>query len=248
MSEESGENGHRVVTLTRRSPAVRDPDQPDERYIPPPMAVPNLGRAWRVLVDAVADELEGRRRLWVLQAGAGTRPLFDLPEDAFLVGVDRDAWALERNVRLDQKVVADLTDYQPWATGFDLVTCWYVLDGLADPDPVLDRFTVWTAGSGLVVLGVTNPRSLRGLWLRMTRQAQVRASLTAAALRRRFLRAGFTPLLQLYFEDGHQARVRRRMKLTGWRWRLAQALTRLLTFGALDAARTDYIAVFRREE
>ncbi len=216
--------------------------------VPPVRTVAGLSRAWRVLVDTVADELDGRERLWVLQAGAGTRPLFDLPEDAFLVGVDRDPTALERNIRLDERVVSELATYQPWATGFDLITCWYVLDGLSDPASVLDRFTAWTAHSGLVVLAVPNPRSLRGLWLRMARRAPLRKALTGSALRRRFTRAGFTPLLQLYFEDGQHAQRRRQLRLTGGRWRTVQALTRILSLGLFDAARTDYIAVFRREE
>jgi hypothetical protein len=214
---------------------------------PVPLTFGTLGRAWRVLVETVADELEGRDRLWALEAGAGRRTLFDLPEDAFIVGVDTDATALEANLRLDERVVSDLAAYQPWASGFDLVTCWYVLDGMADPAPVLDRFIAWTATGGLIVLGLPNPRSLRGWWSRITRRSPMRRSLTPEALRRRFTTAGFTPVVQAFFEDAKHANTRRSFGLTGRRWKFVQALVRICSFGLLDAARTDYLVAFRRE-
>jgi hypothetical protein len=66
-------------------------------------------------------------------------------------------------------------------------------------------------------------------------------------MRRRFAERGFTPAFHVFFEDGDQAALRRRFKLThGW-WKATQALVRVVTFGLLDAARTDYIVVFRRE-
>ena len=48
---------------------------------PAPLTVATVGRAWRALVTAVGDLLEHRDGIWALEAGAGTRPLFDLPED-----------------------------------------------------------------------------------------------------------------------------------------------------------------------
>jgi SAM-dependent methyltransferase len=219
---------------------------------PPPAAIPitvrNHGRAWRALVEAVDSQLAGREGIWALEAGAGTRPLFDLPEDAFIVGVDRDARTLERNTRLDQRVTVELAEYEPLAAGFDLINCWYVLDGLPDPAPVLDRFAEWTALGGLVVIAVPNLLSPHGLFSRLTGRTKLRRPVSPTALRRRFVGRGFTPVFQAYFEDTEQAARRRRLGLTRRRWRAVQALVRVLTFGVLDAARTDYIAVFRRCE
>ena len=89
--------------------------------------------------------------------------MFDLPEDAYIVGVDRDSEALERNIRLDERVVSDLENYRPWAAGFDLITSWYVLDSVTAPAQILDRMAGWTAHWGLIVLGVANLRSPLGL-------------------------------------------------------------------------------------
>jgi SAM-dependent methyltransferase len=207
-----------------------------------------VGRAWRALVESVGEQLDGRTRLWTLEAGAGTRPLFDLPEDAYIVGVDRDAEALERNQRLDERVVADLAEYRPWAAGFDLITSWYVLDGMPAPAPVLDRFATWTAHGGLVVIGVPNLRSPAGVLRRIARRTKLRRVLTPGSLRRRFEEFGFVPVLQVYFEDAAQAARRRRLKITRGRWKAVQLLVRVCTLGLLDAARTDYVAVFRRED
>ncbi len=214
---------------------------------PAALTVATVGRAWRALVDAVGDLLDGRDGIWALEAGAGTRTLFDLPEDAFIVGVDRDPRALDSNVRLDQRISVELEEYRPLAAGFDLITSWYVLDNLEDPAPILDRFAEWAGADGLVVLAVPNLRSPRGLWVRLTGKVRLRRALTPRALRRRFGDKGFTPVFQVYFEDGDQAALRRRLRLThGW-WKAAQAMLRVISLGMLDAARTDYVVVFRRD-
>jgi hypothetical protein len=245
MSEVSGETG----TLVEAPPPVRSVAPPPD--IAPTaseqMTVSGIGRAWQALVDTVGDQLDHRQRLWVLEAGAGPRTLFDMPEDAYVVGVDRDPWALERNIRLDERILADLANYRPLATGFDLINCWYVLDSLEDPATILDRFAQWTGEGGLVVVAVTNVRSPRGLAARLLGRSKLRRHVTPTALRRHFAGRGFTALLQVYFEDASQAEGRRRLRLTRRRWAVLQVAVRVLSLGLLDAARTDYIGVFRRD-
>jgi hypothetical protein len=221
---------------------VRTPTAPRPEAIP----VATIGEAWRALVEAVGELLDGRTRLWALEAGAGARTLFDLPEDAYVVGVDRDLHALRVNARLDQRVAVDLVDYAPQTAGFDLITCWYVLDGLADPATMLDRFARWTAPGGLVVLGVPHLRSPRGLFARLRGRTRLRRELTPAALRKRFDGHGFTRVFHLHYEDSDQVELRGRLRITGAWWRVLQIGVRVSTAGALDAARTDYLVVFRR--
>jgi SAM-dependent methyltransferase len=262
MSEEWGETGNDEgsgTTATIPTPSV--PVQLDGEALcagveeappvpapapAPPVTAGTFGRAWRRLTSAIGNELDGRSRLWVLEAGAGTRTLFDLPEDTYIVGVNRDGETLERNLRLDERVATDLAEYRPWAAGFDLITCWYVLDEMPGPAAVLDRFAHWTAPGGLVVLSVPNLRSPRGLSARLLRRTRLRRALTPQALRRRFAAHGFTPICQVFYEDTEQAAWRRRVGLTRKRWTFAQAAVRVLSCGLLDAARTEYIAVFRR--
>ena len=253
MAEEWGHNlqsDSRLVldgeVLRGAEPApVSEPDPVDPV---PAVTVGSVGKAWRALVAAVGEHLDNRPRIWALEAGAGERTLFDLPEDAYIVGVDRDGEALHRNVRLDERVVADLADYRPWAAGFDLITAWYVLENVNDAAAVVDRFAGWTAQGGLVVVGVPNLRSPRGLWSRLRGRYRLRRALTPHALRRRFAENGFVPVLQVHFEDAGQASWRRRMRVTRRRWKAVQFTVRVLSLGLLDAARTDYIAVFRRAD
>lgn len=237
--------------VTQRPP-IRSVEPPLDRRMPvrgagEPVTVSSVGRAWRALVETVGDELDHRQRLWVLEAGAGTRTLFDLPEDAYVVGVDRDPWALERNARLDERVLADVANYRPLATGFDLINSWYVLDGLDDPSVVLERFAQWTGEHGLVVIAVPNPRSPRGLVSRLFGKTKLRRSITLGGLRRHFTRHGFTPLLQVSFEDTAQIEQRRRLRIVRGRWTALQLVVRILSFGLLDAARTDLIVVYRKD-
>ena len=56
------------------------------------------------------------------------------------------------------------------------------------------------------------------------------------------------PVLQIFFEDAWQASRRRRLRITRGRWKVVQVLVRILSAGLLDAARTDYLVVFRRED
>jgi SAM-dependent methyltransferase len=226
----------------------RPPASPPTKPSADPVTVGSVGEAWQALVEAVSGLLDGRERLRALEAGARTRTLFDLPDDAYVVGVDRDLQALEVNARLDQRVLADLANYQPRATGFDLVSCWYVLDGLADPAAVLDRFSQWTRPGGLVVLGLPNPDSPRGAWARLRRWSRPRRSLTAPALRRRFHRHGFTPVFQVFFEDGEQVELRQRLRIGGGWWSAVRGMVWVLSLGRFDVARTDYMAVFRRDQ
>ncbi len=245
--------GARTRARVTTAPGPRSPGQPGPGFALPEaphtqrsITVGSPARARHALDQAMAELLDGRERLWVLEAGAGERPLFGLPEDAYIVGVAPDRKALHRNQRLDERVVSELAEYRPWATGFDLITCWNTLDALDDPAPVLGRFATWTAPDGLVVLAVPNLLSPHGLVTRLTRRRRLRRSLIPSRLRRRFAAHGFTAVFEAFFEDGDQAALRRRLHVThGW-WKTLQAVVRVLSCGLLDAARTDYIVVFRR--
>jgi len=256
MAEQGGQTETRLVLdgeVVRRAEVERGggasvpaPPRPDGPL--PVVTVATVGRAWRALVSVVDQQLDGRPRIWALESGAGERTLFYLPEDAYIVGVGPDAHVLQRNTRLDERVISELGDYRPWAAGFDLITAWYVLENLTDPAAVLDRFAGWAAQGGLVVVGVPNLRSPRGLWWRLRGRCRLRRALTPEAVRRRFADNRFVPVLQVYFEDADQAAARRRMRITRGRWKALQLAVRVFSLGLLDAARTDYIAVFRRDD
>jgi hypothetical protein len=204
-------------------------------------------RSRRALTGVVADLLGDRDRLWVLEAGAGSQTLFQLPEDAYIVGVGPDPDVLAGNERLDERVATELADYRPWASGFDLITCWYALDDVSDPATMLECLASWAGQDGVIALAATNLRSPRGLVARLSGRLKLRRALTPPAIRRRLSQHGFAPVFGAYFEHPAQGAARRRLRLTHRRWKVAQAAVRLLSLGLLDAARTDYLAVFRRD-
>lgn len=225
------------------------------------------------LQQVVEGALAGRRGVRALEAGAGKRTRLRLPDDAYVVGVDTDAAAIVRNHRLDERVVADLRAYRPAPAGFDLVTCWYVLEHAHDPADLLDRLAGWTAPGGLLVLAVPHLHSPKALVTKLTPHrfhvwfrrrvlgfpnagrpgfgpypTTLRRAIAPAALTRRLAGHGLVPVCQVFFEDAKQARLRHRVRLTGWRWRVARALVSGLTLGRLDAARTEYAVVLRAAE
>ena len=211
------------------------------------VTVTSLEPARQAVQEAVEAIVGERPRLWALEAGAGRRIRLALPEDAYVVGVDRDPAALARNGRLDERIVADLAEFNPRATGFDVITSWYGLELLPDPATVLERMAAWAATDGVVVIAVPNVRSPRALLAKLTPpRTAMRWAISPAALRRRFAAHGFRPTFEVFFEDPRQAATRRRLGLVRNRWQLAQAAVRLLSFGVLDAARTEYAVVFRR--
>jgi SAM-dependent methyltransferase len=223
------------------------------------------------LQQAVDRLIHDRRGLRALEAGAGKRTRLRLPEDAYVVGVDTDHAAITHNDRLDERVVADLHDYAPPPASFDLVTCWYVLEHARDPAGLLDRLGSWTAPGGLLVLAVPHLRTPKALATKLTPHrfhvwfrrrvlgypnagrpgfgpypTTLRGAIAPRRLTRRLAGHGLSPVCQLYFEDAKQAALRHRVRLTGWRWRLACALTRAVSLGALDAQRTEYAVVLER--
>ena len=211
------------------------------------VTVASLEAARQAVTEAVEAIVGERPRLWALEAGAGRRLRLALPEDAYVVGLDRDPAALARNERLDERIVADLAEFSPRATGFDVITCWYGLEDLPDPATVVERFAAWAAIDGVVVIAVPHLRSPRALVAKLTPpRTAMRRAISPAALRRRLAAHGFRPTFEVFFEDPRQTATRRRLGLIRNRWQLAQAAVRVLSLGLLDAARTEYAVVFRR--
>jgi ubiquinone/menaquinone biosynthesis C-methylase UbiE len=215
--------------------------------------------------------LSGRHGIRALEAGAGKLTRLDLPADAYIVGVDTDAAALARNERLNEQVLSDLASYSPPDASFDVVTCWYVLEHVSDPAALLDAFARWATPGGLIVLAVPSLRSLKALVTKLTPHkfhvwfrrrvlgfsnagkpgygpypTTLRWPIRPKGLRRWASHAGLEVVFEGYFEDDKQVSVRRRLRLTGQVWIILCALTRTVSLGLLDAARTELLLMVRR--
>ena len=100
------------------------------------------------VLDAHVRDLD--RPATVLEAGCGRFKHFDYPDNAVIAGL--------------------LGDVQTWGTDrtWDAVVSMYVLEHLDDPARTVRNMIDWTRPGGLVIIGVPNLWSLRGLITKLT--------------------------------------------------------------------------------
>lgn len=103
----------------------------------------------------------------VLEAGCGRLKHFDYPDDAVIAGLDISQDQLDLNDHVHERILGDV---QTWTTDrtWDTVVSMYVLEHLDDPVRTVANMLGWTRPGGLLVIGVPNLWSLRGLITRLT--------------------------------------------------------------------------------
>jgi 2-polyprenyl-3-methyl-5-hydroxy-6-metoxy-1,4-benzoquinol methylase len=118
--------------------------------------------------------VSGRSGLRVLDAGCGSdsaRAGFPVPDafnDAHVVGIDVSSEALDRNVLLDERIVADLQSWRAPAQSYDVVVSWDVLEHLSDPMRAVRNLAQAVAPGGILVIGIPHVWSLKGLVTKLT--------------------------------------------------------------------------------
>jgi 2-polyprenyl-3-methyl-5-hydroxy-6-metoxy-1,4-benzoquinol methylase len=234
--------------------------------------MPELSAPTELLESAqrsVDETVNVRRPAQVLDAGSGLRAVVSFAPHVTVVGVDSSQTLLERNERLDVRIVADLETWRP-TTHFDCVLCWDVLEHLRDPRGAVRRFAAAVRPGGIMIIGSPNPRSLKGIITRWTphwfheftyrRLFEIEPAGEGTTPFPTFMRpdvaaqrvvetaesAGLELLTLAYTESPMQMKVRRRVRLDGRMWRLVCGFVRVVTAARVDAAATDYVAIFRR--
>ena len=103
----------------------------------------------------------------VLEAGCGRFKHFDYPDDAVIAGLDISQEQLDLNDHVQERFLGDV---QTWRTErqWDATVSMYVLEHLDDPARTVSNMLDWTRPGGLVVIGVPNLWSLRGLVTKLT--------------------------------------------------------------------------------
>ncbi len=131
------------------------------------MAVMNLDAIRRIqtLLDEHLHALG--RPATVLEAGCGRLKHFTYPDDATIAGLDISQDQLDLNDHVHEHLLGDV---QTWETDrtWDVVVSMYVLEHLDDPARAVDNMLRWTSPGGLLVIGVPNLWSLRGLITKYT--------------------------------------------------------------------------------
>jgi SAM-dependent methyltransferase len=212
----------------------------------------------------------GRGPIRVLEAGCGRRTHFDYSGAEHVVGIDVSDHELAHNEWVDDKIVGDVQSLPLGTDEYDLVVCWDLLEHLPDPIAALDNMVRAVKDDGIIVIGLPNVASVKGLVTRFTphrfhvwffrvvrkspRAARgegpfptyMRWALRAPALRRWAASRGLRVDAFFAYESPTQAILRRQYRLEGGRWRLLRAAVRVLTLGQVAADETDLAIVLRR--
>ena len=127
-----------------------------------------------LLLTTCVQELGSRRgALEILEAGCGRKWPLELNGVEYrLTGVDLDPHSLEHR-RYEEKdlhdaILGDLREVEFSDGRFDVIYSSYVLEHVAGAEKVLDRFSRWLKGGGLVLLVVPDRDSVWGFVARVT--------------------------------------------------------------------------------
>lgn len=126
--------------------------------------------AWlqRACDDWYATRSPPRR---VLDAGCGRTTRIGWPGTPRRIGIDLADRQVRNHEALDLGMIADVR-HQPLASGsIDALICFNVLEHVPAPAAAVAEFGRVTAPGGLVIIGVPDPRSLKGLVTRWTPHA-----------------------------------------------------------------------------
>lgn len=235
------------------------------------------GRGWAVepqtrelsAAQTILNEfLASRSSARMLDAGCGARRNLSVPEGVYSVGIDVSERQLSRNQDLAERILGDLQTHALPEQSFDLVICWEVLEHLAKPDAALENMRRALKRDGLMILGLPNLMSVKGLITKLTPHAFhvwfyrrvlhshapeeedsgpfrtfFRRTISPQGIRRF---AGASALNVEYFavfESPVQRRVRLRYHLTGRLWRAIRFAVKCVTLGTVDPERTELIVM-----
>lgn len=210
---------------------------------------------------------------WVLDVGCGARLHVAVPPGIRVLGVDVSLAQLRRNTTTTHLAVAD-AGRLPVATGsLDAAVSWDVLEHLPDPDAALHELARVIRPGGVVVLGLPNVLSLKGVVTRCTPwlvhvwvyrhvlgdasvgtdasdqfPTTLRLSLRPAGLVRTARRLGLEVVLLETYEGPVPQHLRRRHRVADYLLRAARLLSRAITLGRYDTTASDIVAVMRRPD
>jgi len=227
--------------------------------------------AIRRLSAVVEGASSGRTDLRVLDAGCGSdssRAGFPVPqafEAGHVTGIDVAQDVLDRNSLLDERIVGNLETVELPIESFHVVVCWDVLEHLSEPMRAVDSLARAVTPGGILVVGIPNLLSLKGLITKATPfwfhrlvyervfaadsapfRTYLRRSLVPARLQEHVERRGFdSELAVVYGTDDPEALFGSRRAL-GRVWRLALQTLRLLSLGRMRPEASEAAMVFRR--
>lgn len=184
------------------------------------------------------------------------------------MGIDISAQQIANNTVIDEGIVGDVQTH-PISDTFDLIVTWDLLEHLADPIAALDNLARAVKPGGVLVIGIPNVASVKGLVTKFTphrfhvwffREVRkspraggaegpfptyLRWSLRGPSLRSWAATRGFTVELVVAYESEIQASLRQRYGVVDRRWTLLKAVLRGMTLGQVSAGDSDLAIVLK---
>ncbi|MGF1587839.1 MAG: class I SAM-dependent methyltransferase [Pleurocapsa sp.] len=219
----------------------------------------------------ISKQLGNQENLKVLEIGCGSVSHINLGKNPYLVGIDVAAQQLERNTSLQEKIVANIEEYQLPKSEYDVIVSWWVLEHLARPDLVLKNCQQALKDNGVLILVSPDPRALKGLITKFSPQwfhvfisryvfGYSQAGVEEQGPFRTYLKESMSPqyinkfaknnnlsveLFQMY-ENYWQEALRRRYWLLNAVWSVGKVVLESLSFGYINVKYTDYRFFIRK--
>ena len=225
------------------------------------------GTPFGELQELLDASLEGDTPRRVLDAGCGYSIHLELPDHVELTGLDISPQVLEKHEGLDAKIVGDVETYPLPGATYDVVLCWNVLEHLPHPRVAVANLAQTLKPGGLLIVGVPNMWSLKGLVTKLTPHrfhvwvyrrilGHDEAGTPEFGPYPTYLRRDISPTrlaelarttrLDVVYARSYAVPLGLPRAL-GAAWSVATRLGHVLTFGAWDSAATEHVAVFRKQ-
>lgn len=104
----------------------------------------------------------------VLEAGCGYNSPVKFNIEHKIIGIDISENQLDRNERLDEKILGDIQTFPLINDEYEVIICWDVLEHLLNPRLALENFTRALKRNGIIILGIPNIFSLKGIITKYT--------------------------------------------------------------------------------
>jgi SAM-dependent methyltransferase len=202
----------------------------------------------------------------VLDAGCGYTLPLDFPRSVRLVGLDVSPDALAKNRNIDVGLVGDVETYPLPGDEFDAILCWTVLEHLDNPRAALANMARAIRPGGLLIVGIPNIWSLKGLLTKLTPHrfhvwvyrrifgwedagrpgfGPYRTYLRWEIAPNRLARLALVENLERVYASTYEFEPALR-RSAAHLWSAAVTLGRVATLGAWNPAASEHIAVFHK--
>ncbi len=229
-------------------------------------------------LNSTVDQLSSKKLssgigpLKVLEAGCGSLSHINIENNYHITGIDISQKQLNRNSHLHKTILGDIQTYDFEKSSFDLIVCFWVLEHVQNPELALKKFVEALKEDGVIVIGVPNVMSLKGLLTKFTPHwfhifiyryifnyklagiddnapfhTTMRLSISPNSILEFARENGFSVVYFSTFEDYRQEELRNKLKLTSWIWNLTKGLVSTLTFGKIRADSTSYGIVLEKK-